>query len=168
MIKARPLGDNYHVSSSSSFYHFSQMCYSPSIANIEIRPCLISTYLRRSNLSWSAFLRRPIGSQKPRGGWAPSSLSKDIFKAEEAARRAGGAKAAAPNRADRIKVNCMRRSAHVKKRSSHHHHRPDPVNMSLQIPGFHGIARFWTQQNPQLNVQYSTPKFNCLVLLWNT
>lgn len=43
----------------------------PKTANIEIRPCLTSTYLSLSNLSWSASVNKPRGSQNPRGGWAP-------------------------------------------------------------------------------------------------
>ena len=66
------------------------------MASIEMRPCLVSTYLRRSNLSWSASLRRPRGSQKPRGAWAPKAFSKDIFMEVERATEAAGAKAAAP------------------------------------------------------------------------
>ena len=40
----------------------------PRIANMEILPCLVSTVLSLSNLSWSASLRSPNGSQKPSGG----------------------------------------------------------------------------------------------------
>ena len=65
---------------------------------MEILPCLVSTVLSLSNLSWSASARRPRGSQKPRGGWAPSSDSKDIFKAEDLATWETGAKAVAPTR----------------------------------------------------------------------
>jgi hypothetical protein len=53
------------------------------------------TYLRRSNLSWSASLRRPNGSQKPRGAWAPSASENCIFKEDEVDLVAGAMKAEA-------------------------------------------------------------------------
>ena len=44
-------------------------------------------------VTWSAFSRRPRGSQKPSGCWAPISVSKAIFMVEDdrAARCATGA-----------------------------------------------------------------------------
>jgi hypothetical protein len=53
------------------------------------------TYLRRSNLSWSASFRRPNGSQKPRGAWAPSASENCIFKEDEVDLVAGAMKAEA-------------------------------------------------------------------------
>ena len=48
----------------------------PTVATMEIRPCLISTSRRRSNSAWSAPSSRPSGSKKPRGGRAPISALK--------------------------------------------------------------------------------------------
>lgn len=70
---------------------------------MEIRPCLVSTYLRRSNRAWSASFSRPRGSQNPRGGWAPISDSKDILRADEDAMRLVGIKAATESK-DAIKA----------------------------------------------------------------
>mmetsp|Transcript_19651 Transcript_19651/g.45842 ORF Transcript_19651/g.45842 Transcript_19651/m.45842 type:complete len:222 (-) Transcript_19651:104-769(-) len=67
----------------------------PRKASIQIRPCLISTYRRRSNRSWSTSpLRSPRGSKNPSGGWAPSSSS-NALTAVEVAFCCAGAKAAA-------------------------------------------------------------------------
>ena len=54
------------------------------------------TYLSKS--SWSASSRNPRGSQKPRGGWAPSSFSKAIFREEDIGLVETGAKADTPTR----------------------------------------------------------------------
>ena len=51
---------------------------------------------RRAKRASSASFKRPSGSQKPSGGWAPISTSNDILIAEERATRAAGANAAAP------------------------------------------------------------------------
>ena len=62
-----------------------------------------------SNLSWSASVRRPRGSQKPKGGCAPIASSKFIRRAtqeeEEEAAFLAGAKAVA----ERVKERAMRK-----------------------------------------------------------
>lgn len=45
----------------------------PSTASMAMRPCLTSNLRRSSNLFWSAFIRRPRGSQRPSGAWTPIS-----------------------------------------------------------------------------------------------
>ena len=47
----------------------------PKNASWAMRPCLTSTYRRRSKRVWPASSSRPKGSKKPRGGCAPSSDS---------------------------------------------------------------------------------------------
>ena len=71
----------------------SQWKSSPCHTNL---PCFTSYFLRLSNLSWSAFFNKPSGSQKPKGGWTPTSLLKSIFKAEVVGLALLGAKANAP------------------------------------------------------------------------
>eukprot|EP00968_Pinguiococcus_pyrenoidosus_P001059 scaffold48_cov311-Pinguiococcus_pyrenoidosus.AAC.254 len=61
----------------------------PRMASMLMRPCFTSTVRRRSKRSWSASFSRPRGSQKPRGGCAPISLSKLILRAYRALRHAG-------------------------------------------------------------------------------
>ena len=56
------------------------------------------TYLRRSNLSWSASFNKPNGSQKPRGACAPSASENCIFRDEEDTFELGAMKAAAETR----------------------------------------------------------------------
>ena len=55
----------------------------------------ILTYLRRSNLSWSASLRRPRGSQNPKGACAPRASENCIFMEDDDTLEAGATKAEA-------------------------------------------------------------------------
>jgi hypothetical protein len=55
-------------------------------------------------------LRRPKGSQKPRGAWAPSADSKAIFMEELRATRATGANAPAVNELNNYLVDVERKN----------------------------------------------------------
>jgi hypothetical protein len=67
----------------------------PTTPNMQIRPCLISTNRRRSNLAWSPSATSPSGSKNPSGATAPKSSSKAMFRAVEVLPCWAGAKAAA-------------------------------------------------------------------------
>ena len=50
----------------------------PIVANIEMRPCLISVARRRLKSSTLPSAVKPAGSQKPTGAWTPSSFSNAV------------------------------------------------------------------------------------------
>ena len=50
----------------------------PMVANIEMRPCLISVARRRLKSSTLPSAVKPAGSQKPTGAWTPSSFSNAV------------------------------------------------------------------------------------------
>mmetsp|Transcript_2833 Transcript_2833/g.5967 ORF Transcript_2833/g.5967 Transcript_2833/m.5967 type:complete len:211 (-) Transcript_2833:17-649(-) len=98
---ASPVGMSANLSPSMSMLPGRRMPEAvttwPSTASMHTRPCLISTSRRRSKRSWSAFSKIPRGSQKPRGGCAPTSVSK-AFRALEVWAAFGATKAAAEPR----------------------------------------------------------------------